>query len=171
LNIIYEPLFEREFILGIDPGYSGALAIINPKSNKLISVIDMPVTKSKTKAGKKITRIDIPQLSDFISSQSPSIQFAVIEDVGAMPSQGLVSTFNFGFGAGIIHGIVTSFMIPIFSPKPQIWKSILNLSRDKTLSVKKAHALFPQHVDILPTSKDGRAEAALLAYFGKRFIK
>lgn len=157
-----EPLYETELLMGIDPGFSGAIAVYNPKKNKIVDVIDMPTTVDKK------PQILISELSSFIGIYAPTTRLCVIEDVGAMPGQGVVSMFRFGFATGIAHGVVGSFLIPTYLVKPQIWKACFGLSREKHFSIEKAKKFFPDVADKFTAKKDGRAEAALLAKFGER---
>lgn len=162
-ELTFEPLFERELIMGVDPGFSGAIAVYNPKSNRLVDVIDFPVT-----TGKK-PEILISEFADFISTHASSTRLCVIEDVGAMTGvEGRQSMFRFGFATGVAHGVIGSFLIPIVTTKPAVWKTLMGLSREKRLSIEKARAMFPTHSQTFTSKHDGRAEAALLAVFGKR---
>lgn len=159
------PLFETEYILGIDPGFTGAAAIFDPKTNRIISLMDMPVTKAK---GQK-SQIVASELSNWIGTYSPQLKLCVMEDVSARPGQGVVSMFRFGFAAGVAHGIVASYMIPMVLVKPQTWKGLMGLSKDKAQSIERVKAMLPKDASHFTAKKDGRAEAALLAIFGKRF--
>lgn len=74
--------------------------------------------------------------------------------------------FNFGKSFGIITGIIAGFKIPMYFVKPSVWKILMGLDSMKINSLIKADLLFKNHNF---KNKDGEAEAALLAYFGKRF--
>lgn len=152
-------------ILGIDPGFKGALAIYHFETKGLIKIWDMPVYKDDH--GK--TQIDKSKLALLIDSFSGSIRYAVLENVGAMPTDGRTSAFRFGQGRGIIEGILAAFMIPVFLPLPAVWKMVMKISgKDESLSL--ARKLFPDSVQYFERKKDdGRAEAALLAVFGERY--
>jgi hypothetical protein len=159
----------RPYILGVDPGLTGAIALYDRRSQKLIDVIDMPVTPYKNSKGQKRTRIEPYSVATFVDAYCDQIVGAVIEEVGAAPNQGVVTTFKFGFVTGVIHGIIAANMIQIHTVKPAVWKTILNLSQDKNLSRIKAQELFPDFKKRFDLKKhDGRAEAALLAKFGER---
>jgi crossover junction endodeoxyribonuclease RuvC len=164
---------EKTLILGVDPGLSGALAFYCLREKKLVFVDDMPLRGALGKAlkgGKQ--EICLRTLSHMVKTFALRTLGAVIEEVGARPGQGVVSMFRFGYAAGIIAGVVSAHDIPILPTKPGVWKSLMGLSSDKELSRQKACALFPSHQNSFKRAKDdGRAEAALLAYFGTRVFQ
>lgn len=163
-----------KLILGVDPGFSGALAIYDCESQKLKDVIDMPLVcnpKLKSKKAPKDNRIDAYGLSLWLENYSKEVALAVIEDVGPRPKEGVSSVFKFGYGAGIIAGIVASSLITTHLTSPAVWKMIMNLTSDKRLSCKRATELFPEFAGHFKRVKDnGRAEAALIAKFGERLL-
>lgn len=147
--------------LGIDPGLSGAIAVYNPDTGDL-DVWDMPVHEIK---GKK--QIDLYQLGVLIDSVKHKIKMAVIEAVHSMPAQGVASSFNFGFAAGAAQGVVAANLIPMTLVPPAVWKRAMGLSADKDVSRQRASQLLPKHSNQWPLKKnDGKAESALLAYYG-----
>lgn len=163
-----ETKLTNKYVIGIDPGLSGAVAIINTETNDLETVFDMPLSKIK---GRKDV-LDAYSLNLMLSPFMSRTHFVIIEEVNAMPKQGVVSTFRFGFVTGIVHGIVASYLTEIKTVKPSIWKILMKLSHDKSESLNSAIQLFPSHSHYFNRKKDdGRAEACLLAYFGKeRFL-
>jgi crossover junction endodeoxyribonuclease RuvC len=153
-------------ILGIDPGYTGALAFYNTTTKYIDHLYDMPTYTLKS--GKM--RINIITLARHISRHKPD--FAVIEENQSRPKQGLSSTFNFGYASGLTVGVVAGLFIPHQLVKPQIWKTLMNLSPDKKLSLAKARLMWPSQAELFRRAKDdGRAEASLLAFFGERYVK
>ena len=98
-------------IFGIDPGLTGAIAILDEK--KIVDVIDLP-TMSDGKKNKK--QLNSAHLSQYISSNILDINktAVVVEQVNAMPGQGVTSMFNFGQTFGAIKGISATLKIPIF---------------------------------------------------------
>lgn len=158
---------KRNLILGCDPGFLGAIAIYNFENKKLVSVFDMPIFELK---GRK--EINAQKLSSFIDGYADQIRLSVIEDVGVMTGkEGRQSMFRFGVGVGIVRGILSSYMIPIFPVVPSVWKSLENLSGRKAESITRARKLFPDSkAEFLRSKDDGRAEAAILARFGERFL-
>ena len=111
-------------VFGIDPGVSGALSVYEDK--KLKEVIDMP-TMSAGKQNKK--QINAAQLSLEIKNRiNGSTEIAVvIEQVSAMPGQGVTSMFNFGQSFGVIKGICSALTLPIYFIRPVKWKKHFNL--------------------------------------------
>lgn len=155
-------------ILGIDPGLRGAAAVYEPATKSLITAFDLPTTQSQD--GKK-TIIDLYRLATVIGAYAPRIKFAMIEDVGAMPRDGVVGAFTFGRAAGGVHGVIAANHVPVLFTKPSVWKSATGLSADKALSRRRATELFPLQAHLFKRVKDdGKAESALLAVFGERFF-
>ena len=147
--------------LGIDPGKSGALAFIRGNSAEVI-----PFDEEEYR-GKLIT------VWQYIVCDKEGA-FCAVEKVGAMPKQGVSSSFNFGHNAGFIEGLLWAYSIPYKLVTPQTWKKEFTLlKRDKDASVAEAHRLFPS-VSLRPTDKcrkdnDGMAEALLIAEWGRRW--
>lgn len=161
----------RPLILGVDPGVKGALAWYDIETKRVRAIIDMPVTSRKLKSGRMKNTVNPFDLSATIDAFSKETRFAVVEEVGSRPNQSAQSTFSLGFSAGQISGAIFSHYIPIYYVKPAVWKSLMGLSYDKKKSLEKARQLFPDKVHMFTMAKDdGRAEAALLASFGVRFI-
>lgn len=158
---------QSSLILGIDPGITGAMAIISSGENpKFVAVFDFPTLE--VKIGNKLkTRIDLESLSFLIESYSKDILVALIEEVGQISTKSdPFSSFVFGFATGSVHGVLTSNQIKIETVKPLIWKAALGLDSDKSKSIAKAIKLFPEAEIHLKRKKDhGRAEAILLAHF------
>lgn len=164
------PFVKPSFILGIDPGLSGALAFYEPPTGDLI-VVDTPVKSARI--GGKLKFVPDPEsLGILLDHWRPLIQFAVIERVHAMPKQGVTSSFNFGDVFGLVRGSVHANIIPVHYVEPSVWKRAYGLTGgkdNKRESLAKATKLFPKHADKWTLRKhDGRAEAAILAHFGSR---
>lgn len=150
--------------MGIDPGLTGAIALIDTATKELRQVQDIPILQLKKKK-----RIDTYMLVQMLDSMARDTDLAVIEEVTASPQMGVVSAFNFGFGAGLLHAAVAASSITIKLVKPSVWKPALGLSRDKNKSREKAMKLWPKQAHLFARKKDdGRAEAALIAWFGSR---
>jgi len=160
-------------IIGIDPGLKGAIALYDDLGvaygeKKLLSIIDMPVEAKATKGN----RIDARSLLETISAINEGIETygkhtAVIERVNAMPKQGVTSSFNFGEGYGVLRCAVSTTTWPIVYVSPNKWKKDLDLTgKDKSYSITKAKELMPEAARFLTLKgHDGRAEAALIAYW------
>lgn len=146
---------EEYFIMGVDPGLSGAVAFYNPKFPQLIAAYDLPVI------GKEI---NAAELFDIIDSFKPIC--SVIEAVHAMPKQGVSSCFNFGMSYGVVRGVVSASKIPTHLVAPTKWKKYFSLSSDKEASRALAIRHWPDSPHFRRKKDHGRAEAALLALYG-----
>lgn len=92
---------------------------------------------------------------------------AVVERVGAMPGQGVSSTFKFGCALGSLLAVLQVLGLPIEFVTPGRWKADLGLSKEKSAALHKARLLFPDAP--LARAKDhGRAEALLVAHWAAR---
>lgn len=159
---------EKPLIMGVDPGLTGAIAFYNYHEQRLDSVYDMPVfVPSK---GKK-SEIDTYRLAEIVDLKARFTELAVIEEVSARPKQGAVGIFRFGYVTGLVTGVVAANYLPCYRVPPAVWKSVLNLTKDKKDSLNLAAKVFGDKAPLFSRTKDdGRAEAALLAQFGERFI-
>ena len=155
-------------IAGIDPGKSGALAIQWPDGG--LEFHDVPTIKLKGK--------DKPAWGQWSREWCMALEFAgvdmvVIEDISARPGQGVTSMFTFGRTLGFAHGIVAAITsCPVHFVTPAVWKGKLGLlNSSKGASREKCSNLFPGSAkDLVRVKDDGRAEAALLAHYGRKFI-
>ena len=149
--------------IGIDPGFSGAIAFYAPKEN-IVSIYDMPVYQN----AKGKTEINLYELHEILEPETDEPHMAIIEQVAAMRGQGVTSMFRFGQSYGATQMAVAAHKIPMQFVTPAKWKSYLGLSRDKGVSRSLASQRFPKQADLFSRAKDdGRAEAALLALYGK----
>lgn len=147
---------ERPLILSIDPGKTGALASFNPASHELTLV--------------PFSKLSHRDITDALAKLCPLARLVVIEDVHSMPTDGGKMAFSFGFETGVIHGILAANGIKPLPVAPAVWKSAMNLTKDKRRSLEKARVLFPAqaHEFKRVTVDDGKAEAALIAFFVAR---
>lgn len=150
--------------IGIDPGLDGAIAILSPGS---VEVYDTPtITVQGTK--KKKRHYDMDAMLQLIPS-GPGFN-AIIEEVHAMPGQGVTSMFSMGFGLGAWHMLLRANGLSTTRVEPRRWKSEFGLiSKDKNGSILRAKELFPQ-ADITLKKHDGRAEALLMAEYLRRTL-
>ena len=147
-------------IYGIDPGFTGAIALYWPGADT-IEVHDMPVMKNPK--GKTI--INPHGVLDILANEGGK-SLAVIEQVGAMPGQGVSSMFRFGQGLGVVEACAAASKLPLKYVTPATWKKRFNLSRDKGVSRGLAMQRFPDQAQIFSRAKDdGRAEAVLIALY------
>ncbi len=151
-------------IIGIDPGLSGAIAIL--EDSKVLSIFDMPVMAE----GKKNKRqLNSAQLVDIIKENikiNDDIA-VVVEQVNAMPGQGVTSMFNFGQTFGAIKGVCAALKLPIFFVRPSKWKKhfdLLNSSKDSSRT--KVIEMYPSLSNQLTKKKDvNKSDAILIARF------
>ncbi len=110
-------------IIGIDPGLSGAIAILEHK--KVLNIFDMPVMSEGKKNKKQLNSALLVSLlrENIVKDQEAVV---VVEQVNAMPGQGVTSMFNFGQTFGAIKGICAALELPIFLSDPQSGKNILS---------------------------------------------
>jgi crossover junction endodeoxyribonuclease RuvC len=142
-------------ILGIDPGQSGALAWVC--DGALIEVVDMPTIEVR---GKR--KINAGALANIISKRD--VEFVVIEAVHAMPKQGVSSSFNFGYGAGLLEGVCAALNYAVQMVPPAQWKRLASLPADKGACRQLAARHWPGAAHMFSRVKDdGRAEASLMA--------
>ena len=158
-------------ILGCDPGFTGALAWYDPIAKRLVAVSRMPLkAPSALTEAKPRPEIDAGELARMVRATQPTL--AVVEKVSASPQQGVTSAFRFGEGHGIILGVLAGRGVTVRPAYPSVWKSGLGLSSDKRASLRLAVELFPEWSTTF--TRDARtadlSEAALLAYFGVRFL-
>jgi hypothetical protein len=151
---------KKHYFLGIDPGKTGAVAVIN--SSKIIWIYDMPITDGD---------LDGKRLAEFIKTirydHFPYINYG-IEYVHSMPKQGVASTFNFGKNYGICLGILNAFKCNYDLVSPQKWKKYFNIppKSDKSITLDIAKKLYPQSIDYFLRKKDhNRADAILIATY------
>ena len=153
--------------IGIDPGKSGAIAVIDDNQN-IILLRDWPDNEI---AAANIIRNLIKEYPDhYAGSYGQSIK-AAIERAQAMPKQGVRSMFVFGTNYGIWQGILAAFQIPFIIPTPQAWqKGVISKAKDKKPALAAASRMFPTAELYGPRGggKDGRADALLIADFLRR---
>jgi crossover junction endodeoxyribonuclease RuvC len=148
-------------VLGIDPGLDGALAVIETSLDTLV-VRDMPVARSGTGTRREVVPV---LLAELIREWRPDV--AWVEKVHAMPKQGVSSTFTFGLGYGVVLGVLAALDVPVRLIAPLQWKRGLGLDAAKLGSRAMAMRTFPREAALFARARDdGRAEAALLAWFG-----
>ena len=152
--------------MGIDPGISGAIAIF--EGTELLDAFDIPVVE--TQSGKRKKRRISPEI--LVAEIEEHISFLArvyIEDVHAMPGQGVTSMFAFGEAAGLIRGVCAGLKVPVCLVSPITWKRGMKLQgAGKDASRAMAARMWPEKAGLFKRQRDdGRAEAALLAHYGQ----
>ena len=152
-------------IIGIDPGISGSICFF--REGKIIEVIEMPTMTEGKKNKKQVNGAQIyNEISKRIDKADKQIR-VVIEQVSAMPGQGVTSMFNFGQSFGILKGICSAMQLPMFFVRPAKWKKYFNLiNSEKDASRTRAIEIFPYYSSQLSKKKDSnKADAILIASF------
>ena len=152
-------------IIGIDPGISGSICFF--EDGKILEVIEMPIMIEGKKNKKQVNGAQIyNEFSKWINNKDNEIR-VVIEQVSAMPGQGVTSMFNFGQSFGILKGICSAMQLPIYFVRPAKWKKYFNLiNSEKDASRTKAIEIFPYFSSNLSKKKDSnKADAILIASF------
>ena len=151
-------------IIGIDPGVNGAISVLDKR--KVKNVFEIP-TMIEGKKNKR--QINGAQLSKIIQSQIVDNKdiFIVVEQVNAMPGQGVTSMFNFGQSFGVIKGICAALNLPIYFVRPNAWKKYFNLLKtNKDASRTKATEIYPEISNMISKKKDSnKADAILIARY------
>ena len=151
-------------IIGIDPGLSGGIAIL--ENNKIEKIFDMPVMPDGKKNKRQLNSALLAQLiKDNIKNIEDTVM--VVEQVNAMPGQGVTSMFNFGQTFGAIKGICAALSLPIFFVRPAKWKKhfeLINSSKDASRT--KAIEMYPLIAEKLSKKKDvNKSDAVLIARY------
>tara|TARA_R110000868_G_scaffold2810_1_gene19435 strand:- start:205 stop:687 length:483 start_codon:yes stop_codon:yes gene_type:complete len=158
------------FIIGIDPGASGAVAILSCRTGHLIHVFDMPAVEIMV-GGKAKRRVCPEMLAADLKLYADQVDRAVIEQVGAMPGQGVTSMFAFGESFGLAKGVLAGLGIPTSTVTPGKWKRALLINTGKDGSRQRAAQLWPlQAGEFKRVRDDGRAEACLIAYWSLNIL-
>ena len=153
-------------IIGIDPGISGSICFF--KDGNIIDVVEMPIMAEGKKNKKQVNGAQIfNEISKRISLDKKQNVRVVIEQVSAMPGQGVTSMFNFGQSFGILKGICSAMQLPVYFIRPARWKKYFGLiNSEKDASRTKAIEMFPYFSSQLSKKKDSnKADAMLIASF------
>ena len=163
-------MIEKRIIIGVDPGLSGAIALYDTKSKRILEVFDMPIQSNANGTKKFASGAGIGErLRNYNSEEFIG---AVVEEVAARPGQGVVSMFSFGFSTGVVTGVIEGMGIKVHRVQPAVWKMLMGCNFTKDLSRLRAKGLFPEQKEMFERKKDdGRAEACMLAKFGERIFK
>tara|TARA_B100001175_G_C19452198_1_gene611934 strand:+ start:405 stop:899 length:495 start_codon:yes stop_codon:yes gene_type:complete len=153
-------------VIGIDPGISGSICFF--QDGKIIDVVEMPIMAEGKKNKKQVNGSQIfNEISERIKNINKKDVKVVIEQVSAMPGQGVTSMFNFGQSFGILKGICSAMQLPMYFVRPAKWKKYFNLiNSEKDASRTRAIEIFPYFSSQLARKKDSnKADAILIASF------
>ena len=151
-------------IIGIDPGINGAISIIENK--KIIEVYDTPTMIDGKKNKRQINGSEVTNIIKKRLNDGKEV-IVVVEQVNAMPGQGVTSMFNFGQSFGVIKGICSALSLPIYFVRPTKWKKHFNLIKtNKDASRTKVIQTYPGISSQLSKKKDSnKADAILIARY------
>ena len=151
-------------IIGIDPGITGAISILENK--KILEVYDTPTMIDGKKNKKQINSAQVTNIIKERLKDGKEV-IVVVEHVNAMPGQGVTSMFNFGQSFGVIKGICAALGLPIYFVRPSKWKKHFNLIKtNKDASRTKVIEAYPEISSKLHRKKDSnRADAILIALY------
>ena len=153
-------------IIGIDPGISGSICFF--EDGKILDVVEMPTMTEGKKNKKQVNGSQLyNEISNRIKQRDKKEIKVVIEQVSAMPGQGVTSMFNFGQSYGILKGICSAMRLPMYFVRPAKWKKYFNLiNSEKDASRTRAIEIFPYFSSQLARKKDSnKADAILIASF------
>ena len=153
-------------VIGIDPGISGSICFF--QDGKIIDVVEMPTMTDGKKNKKQVNGSQIfNEISERIKKIDKKDIRVIIEQVSAMPGQGVTSMFNFGQSFGILKGICSAMQLSMYFVRPAKWKKYFSLiNTEKDASRTKAIEIFPSFSSNLSKKKDSnKADAILIASY------
>jgi crossover junction endodeoxyribonuclease RuvC len=130
-------------IIGIDPGISGSICFF--ENGKILEVVEMPTMTEGKKNKRQVNGAQIYNeiIKRINISEKHNIR-VIIEQVSAMPGQGVTSMFNFGQSFGILKGMCSAMQLPMYFVRPAKWKKYFGLiNSQKDASRTKAIEMFP----------------------------
>jgi crossover junction endodeoxyribonuclease RuvC len=163
-----------EVVIGIDPGFDGGLSFMTMDQSVVYS---QPMPCIGKKGSKR--ELDAKAIADWLEFriyQHYLPRLCVIEQVHAMPKQGVTSMFTFGMGYGTLLGILTALDMPTAKINPTTWKKevLVGTKKDKTAAVAYCRGRYPS-VNLIPeghrTPHDGMADSLCLAEYAYRLVK
>ena len=153
-------------IIGIDPGISGSICFF--EDGKILDVIEMPTMTEGKKHKKQVNGSQIyNEIAKRIEQTDKRDIKVIIEQVSAMPGQGVTSMFNFGQSFGILTGICSAMQLSMYFVRPAKWKKYFNLiNSEQDASRTRAIEIFPYFSSNLSKKKDtNKADAILIANY------
>lgn len=143
-------------ICGIDVGMKGALSFYDG--------VELMCYEMPTFERNQTNRLDGHRIAEILKTNNPDHVW--IEQVNAF-GMGATSAYNFGFGCGVIEGVVSCLGIPFSYVTPQVWKKGMQCPTNKDAARMRAKQLLPKFAHNFERKKDdGVAEASLIALYG-----
>jgi crossover junction endodeoxyribonuclease RuvC len=155
-------------VIGIDPGVSGAVAVLfRAPQGTAVHCWDMPTVEVRGK--RHVCPHGLRSLLAKEASPDYLVDAIVLEHVQGVQGTGATSAFSFGRSFGLVEGVVAGLALPLMLVRPQAWTKALGVSRDKGAHRKAAANLWPRQASLFARVKDdGRADAALLCHWWVR---
>lgn len=158
------------YIIGIDPGLTGAIAILTP-TGTFVAVRDMPIKVSGSGKAKVKNEVDAEMLTELLlhcvapdGSMRESTLY--LEQVASFRDQGVAGVFSFGHSYGIVKGVAAALGLPLVLIRPAVWKKEFGLLKQKK-DAARTYAIQLYPLAPLERKKDcGRADAILIARYG-----
>ena len=153
-----------KYIIGVDPGISGALALLEEGTWKISDLVDMPVMAG-TGTRQQVNGAELAKILRLWNKEG-LVKCCYLERVSAFPGEGVVSVFSFGEGYGVVKGVLATLGIPYILVPPQQWKKkcgLIKQPKDRARTI--AQQLYP-YVELDRKKYCGRADAILIARFG-----
>ena len=153
-------------IIGIDPGITGSICFF--EDGKVLEVLDMPNMAEGKKNKRQVNGAQIyNEIFNRIKNYNKKNIKVIIENVSAMPGQGVTSMFNFGQSFGVLKGICSAMQLSMHFVRPAKWKKYFNLiNTEKDASRTRVIEIFPYISQQLSRKKDSnKADAILIASF------
>ena len=155
----------RTIWIGFDPGLLGAIAFFDATKGTL-AVFDMPVMEM-VRGGRKKNELSASGVAQILNPKDDETRRVLLERVGAMPGQGVSSMFAFGRSVGILEGVLAAYSMEVTIVTPQTWQKATGVRGGKDGARLRATQLFPAYAHLFARKKDdGRADAALMAWYG-----
>ena len=153
-------------VIGIDPGITGSICFF--EDGKVLEVLDMPNMAEGKKNKRQVNGAQIyNEIFNRIKNYNKKNIKVIIENVSAMPGQGVTSMFNFGQSFGVLKGICSAMQLSMHFVRPAKWKKYFNLiNTEKDASRTRVIEIFPYISQQLSRKKDSnKADAILIASF------
>ena len=153
----------KEVIVGIDPGVSGAICIL--RNGKVTMTCDMPIMVDGTKSKRQVNAAELANI--LINEKIGEQDKIILESVSAMPGQGVTGMFSFGQSFGVIKGVCAALKLPLHLVRPVKWKKHFNLlNSEKDASRTKVIEMYPYISSQVSKKKDSnKADAILIAKY------
>jgi crossover junction endodeoxyribonuclease RuvC len=157
------------FLCGIDPGTVGAFAVVDD-TGEVVGIGDLPTHTVARANGRLKVELDSHGFAQLL--REARVQRVIIEQVSAMPRQGVSSTFRFGYAAGTVYGVVAALGLPMNFVTPQKWQQHHRIRKGPDDAVRKVLQLYPALHENLKRKKDQhRADAVLIALYGLAMLQ